>query len=304
MKQPNIAIIGAGTVGATTAYSLITHNIPAHLMLIDVNDRKCQGEVEDLADALSFSKTESISIGNIAQAGQADIAIISAGIPQKPGQPRSELLATNYGIITDILQGMQPLNPNLIIIMVTNPVDVLTYVAQHVTNLPKEQIFGSGTLLDSQRLRNLISKKSHIAPSSIDLYIVGEHGDNQCVAWSSATIAGSPLLEFSNISQHELEQMALQAKNKAYSIIACKGSTAFGIASCITTYCQNIVYDTQQIVPVSCYSPEYKVCLSLPAVLGQQGITQILKPPMNYQEQQLLDKSIAAIQHQIASLNL
>lgn len=284
MNKSKIAIIGAGNVGATTAYSLMMKNIASKIILIDINEVKCKGEVYDLCDALSFSNTSQVIAGNLKEAGQSDIAIISAGIPQKPGQSRIDLLNINIKIIKDIINGMQPLNPELIIIVVTNPVDILTFVIQQISGLPKNQVFGSGTLLDTQRLRGLISDKVKIAQQSIHVYILGEHGDSQFTAWSNATIAGRGIIDFKNLNIEKLEYMANSAKLKAYEIINCKGSTSFGISACVSAYCQNIVFDTKRITPISCYIKELDVCMSMPAVLGSKGIEQILIPSFNQQE--------------------
>lgn len=291
MKQSTIAIVGAGVVGSTTAYTLMLQNLISKLILIDIDDLKCKGEVNDLEDVLSFSHTSEISIGTLQDAGQADIAIITAGIPQKTGQSRNDLLKTNYEVIKNVIEGMKPLNPNLIIIMVTNPVDILTYACQQFSKLPKNQVFGSGTLLDSQRLRDLISKKVTIAPQSIHVYVLGEHGDNQFVTWSTGSIANTPITHFKQLDQKELNTMAKAAQQKVYNIIECKGSTAFGISSCIAAYCQNILFNTKRITPVSCYLENLDICMSMPAVLGAHGIEQILIPPLNEEEKKYLATS-------------
>ncbi|MFI5333019.1 MAG: L-lactate dehydrogenase [Candidatus Babeliales bacterium] len=302
MKQSKIAIIGAGVVGSTTAYTLMLRNIASDLILVDIQDIKCKGEVEDLSDTLSFSTTSSVTMGTLQQAGQTDIVIITAGIAQKPGQSRVDLLRTNYKVVTDIIAGMKPLNPDLIIIMVTNPIDVLTYGAQQVSGLPKNQIFGSGTMLDTQRLRHIISEAINVTEQSIHVYVLGEHGDSQFVAWSSATIAGTPILTFPNLTRSTLEAMAEQAKRKAYDIIECKGSTAFGIASCVAAYCQNIISNANRVTPVSCYIKEFDVCLSMPAVLGDKGVEQIVMPPLQDQERKQLELSAATIKKYIQEL--
>lgn len=303
MKQNTIAIIGAGVVGSTTAYTVMMKDGGSNVILVDINDIKCHGEVLDLSDTLSFSTISTIQAGTLQEAGQADIAIITAGIPQKPGQSRTDLLKTNHEVIRNIINGMKPLNPDMIIIVVTNPVDILTYVAQQIAGLPKHQIFGSGTFLDTQRLRNTISKKTNIAEQSIHVYVLGEHGDSQFVGWSCGTIAGVPILEFPQLSFQQLQSMAQETKEKAYNIIKCKGSTAFGISSCVWAYCENILNDTKRIVPVSCYYQEFDVCLSLPTILGKKGVEQIILPQLNDQELQLLKISIDTIKTLINTLD-
>lgn len=302
MKQSKIAIIGAGVVGSTIAYTLMIRNLASKIILIDTQDIKCKGEVFDLADAISFSNTSEISMGSLQEAGQVDIAIITSGIPQKPGQSRIELLNTNYEVIKNVIGHMKPLNPELIIIMVTNPVDILTYATQKISGLPKNQVFGSGTLLDTQRLRGFISQKIKISQQSIHLNILGEHGDSQFVAWSSGSIGGISILDYPNLDKNELEKMAILAKNKAYDIIQCKGSTAFGVAATVSAYCQNILFDTKRITPVSCYSKDFDVCMSMPVVLGRQGIEQLLMPSLNDKEKLHLQETAHVLKDHIKQL--
>src|SRR5579885_592960 len=297
MKRPTIAIIGAGTVGVTTAYTLIQQQNIAKIILIDINEIRCKGEIDDLTDALSFNPIIEVSMGTLKDAAQADIVIITAGLPQKPGQSRLDLLDANHKIIKSIVQGMEPINPNLIMIMVTNPVDILTFVAQQYSGLPKQQIFGSGTLLDTQRLRSLVSKKIGIAPSSIELYVMGEHGDNQMVSWSTATVAGKPLSQL--LDSNEFEGLAKQARDKAYNIIACKGSTSYGVATCIATYCNNIIFDTKAVMPVSCYVEQFDICINVPAAIGQKGVEQIIMPSLDKEEVAALQKAAKVLQEHI-----
>lgn len=302
VKQSTVAIIGAGAVGATTAYTCIMQ-LAAKIMLVDINVQRCAGEVDDLADALSFGSASEIMQGTLQEAGQADIIIIAAGVPQKPGQSRLELLTTNKKVIASILTEMQPINKQSVIIVVTNPVDILTRLVQELSGLPRNQVFGSGTLLDTQRLRGLISKKIQVDPRSIHLYVLGEHGDSQCVAWSSADVGGSSLLQFPQLTQKELDAMAVQARQKAYDIIACKGSTSFGIAACVAAYCQNILLDQKRIVPVSCFVESLGVCLSMPAVLGRNGIEQILNIPLDATERAALEQSAHVVQSMYEQMN-
>ena len=294
--KSSVAIIGAGNVGSTAAYALMMRNLVSSLILVDVDEKRCQGEVYDLIGALSFGGASDIQKGTMKDAGQADIAIIAAGKAQKPNQTRLELLQANKSIMQSIIESMQPLRKDLIIIVVTNPVDILTTLVQDSAGLPRNQIFGSGTMLDSQRLRSIISERLTIAQKSIHLYVLGEHGDSQFVAWSLANIGGIPLLQFPGLNQSFLDECAIKAKNYAYEIIACKGSTSFGIAGCISAYCQNILFDLNRVTPVSCYQEDFGICLSMPAVLGAGGIQQILKPPFSQEEQEKLANSAKIIQ--------
>ena len=296
MEHAKIAIIGAGAVGSTTAYALILKNIAGELILIDINKELCKGQVHDLSDALPFSTTSQVRVGTLKDAAQADIIIISAGKRQKVGQKRIELLKTNCAIMQQIISDMKPINPEAIIIIVSNPLDTLTLCAQQASDLDRSQVFGTGTFLDTQRLRGILSKKLTIAEQSIHAYILGEHGDTQFAAWSTATIAGIPIIEFPEITETDLENFAQEAKNRAYEIIECKGATYFGIATCVAAICENIIYDTKRVLPLSVYTEAFKVCLSMPAVLGESGIEQILPPPLSAKEQLQLENSAEYLQ--------
>ena len=289
-----IAIIGTGAVGTTTAFALLLRNVCAEILLADINELRCQGEAMDLSDALSFSETSKITVTTVKNAGQADIIIICAGKPQKKGQPRTELLETNKAIIKQIIEQLKPINPKAVLIMVTNPVDPLTWYAQTIAGLPRQQIMGSGTLLDSQRLRNLISQKLNVAEESIHAYIIGEHGDSQFPVFSDAHLAGAPLTNM--LELRELEKCAEQAKQKVYDIIACKGFTNFGVATCVAAMCENIIFDQKRIMPVSCYLPDYDICMSIPAAIGASGVVNMFLPPLHGHEIELFKNTIEKLQ--------
>lgn len=296
MKQSKIAVIGAGSVGSTTAYALLLKNIAAHVMLVDIDEVRCRGEILDLSDAISFSESSQAYSATLQQAALADIVIIAAGKKQDPGQPRTQLAQTNSKIVTDIITKMHPIQKNAIIILVTNPVDITTLCAQKVAHLPQSQVFGSGTLLDTQRLRGLLAKKLHVAEQSIDAYVLGEHGDSQFVAWSSAHVAGTPILEFGNLTEKSLKKIAQETKNRAQEIIACKGATYYGIAACVANMCESILFDQKTVMPLSIFNKEFNVCLSLPVVLGAKGIKQTVPMQLNEQEAKALQNSAQTLQ--------
>ncbi len=298
MNHTKIAIIGAGAVGSTIAYALLLKNVTAEIILIDANEMRCRGEILDLSDAIALSETISITEGSFKDARNANIIVITAGKRQEPGQDRIALLEQNKKIITSIINSLKPINPNTIIIMVTNPVDIMTLIAQQHAKIPVSHIFGSGTFLDTQRLRSELSKRLAIASPSIHAYILGEHGDTQFPAWSSAYIGGTPLSSF-KLPMQKLNEIAKHTKDKAYEIIACKGSTYYGIATCVATLCHIIVSDQKRIIPVSCYIQKYKVCLSMPAVLGKNGIEKIIEVPLNGHEKKQLMHSIATLKNYI-----
>ena len=288
MKHSKIAIIGAGFVGSTTAYALLLKNIAAEIILVDVNEVRCRGEILDLSDALSFDGTSKIKLGNAQDAAQADIIIIAAGKAQEPNQKRSELLAANKLIFDAIFTAIKPINPKAIIIIVTNPLDLMTYHAQLLSGLARNQVFGTGTFLDTLRLRGIIAEKTGVTCESVSAYMLGEHGDSQFAAWSSAQIAGIPITDYPGMTRENLNVIVDAVKNKAYEIIACKGSTYFGIATCVARICEAIVFDQKLVVPLSSYNEEYGICLSMPVILGENGIKRILQIPLDNNEQKQL----------------
>ena len=296
MKHSKIAVIGAGTVGSTTAYALLLKKITAEIILVDINETRCHGEILDLSDAIAFDGTSKIKSGTHADAAQADIIIIAAGKPQDQGETRSDLLAVNTKIITDIFNAIKPINQATIIIMVTNPLDALTALAQSISGLPRNQVFGTGTYLDTLRLRGIIAEKTNVSRESVHAYVIGEHGDSQCVAWSCAEIAGTPLTQFPGLNIQDFEKIAQQVKNTAYDIIACKGSTHFGIASCIAHICEAIIFDQKLVLPLATYNQEYETVLSLPVILGENGIEKIISMPLNDDEQKQLKNSAMQLQ--------
>ncbi|MBN1549537.1 L-lactate dehydrogenase [Candidatus Babeliales bacterium] len=289
MRHSAVAIIGAGSVGTTTAYALIMRNLVPHIMLVDKNNKKCIGEVLDLTDALPFSVASRIHAVTIKEAREADIIIIAAGARQEPGQDRADLVKTNRTIVCSIMQDLKPLKTDTIIIVVTNPVDIMTRVVQASSGLPITQVFGSGTLLDTQRLRSLLTKQLHIAEQSLHVNILGEHGDAQFVAWSSASVAGVPLVKFAGLSRTQCAKLEDTVRQEVYRIIECKGATFFGVGTCVAVLCETILFDQKRVLPVSCYLEDLDVALNMPAVLGRRGIQQIIKTPLNNEEQKKLE---------------
>jgi L-lactate dehydrogenase len=293
MRHSKIAIIGAGNVGTATFSALMWKRLAAEIMLVDINEQRCKGEIFDLSDAKSFCCTSILRSASFKEAGNADIIIIAAGARQKPGQTRMELLDTNWKVIGSIMEQMQPIKQTAIIIMVSNPVDLMAYCAQQKSKLPKKQVFGTGTYLDTQRLSGIIASKIGISEQSVHAYILGEHGETQFPAWSCARVDGIPLANF--FSTQEMDSIAEETKKRVYEIIQCKESTFFGIAACVADICECIIYNQKRVLPLSSYQEQFGVSLSLPTVLGEQGIEQILPIPLNEQEQKQLKGSALAL---------
>ena len=302
MRHTTIAIIGAGAVGVTTAYALLLKNLGVEIWLADVNEAHTQGELFDLQDALSFSSSHTIRQVSVKQAAQASIIIITAGAAQLPGQTRLDLLKANHEVMQHITQQLQPLNPDAVVIAVTNPVDIVTTMLQSLLDHPKEKIIGSGTLLDSQRLRGFIAEQLEVSVSSIHAYILGEHGDSQFPAWQSAQVAGRALLECPEMTAEVCEHIAEQTKRKAYEIINRKGATYYGIAACVSSICEVIMADKHHVLPLSSYHADLDVCFSLPVVLGESGVVRTMPISLSDREQEALQVSAEKLRESLRLL--
>ena len=304
MEQAKIAVIGCGNVGTTIAHSLVMKDVATEIILIDVDEKKARGNALDLEDTLFFSNwTGYVDHNDYALAAQADIIILCAGIAQKPGQSRLDLLETNKSILQEITQKLNPLNPNALVIIVTNPVDILTWYAQQWLPLPKNQIFGSGTYIDSVRFMNLIGKKIGANPQNIYAYVLGEHGDTQVPIWSSVFVDGTPIDEYRSflnkshtplLSQKDKDEISDAVKNRAYEIIADKGNSTFGIAACVTSMCQAIVFSALEM-PASSYQEKYGVCMSAMATIGPKGVGKHTGFEISESEERLLELSAQQI---------
>ena len=302
MKYTKIAIIGAGNVGSTIAYACMFQNIVAEIMLVDINDVVCKGQVIDLSDAIAFSKSSRVVQGTFKQAAQTDIIILCAGAKQKPGEKRTELIDTNKKVMASIFKELGSIKKDAVIVVVTNPLDVLTLYVQEISHHPRHLIFGSGTYLDTQRLCGYVSEKVGVAPESIHAYMIGEHGDSEFPAWSCAHIGGNPLSSFTELTPTVRDKIAQETRNKAYEVIKCKGATYFGIGACVAAICKTIIFDEKTILPLSFFHKEYDVCFSLPAVLSANGIEKFFDLPLNSVENELLLSSIEKIKKDVQQL--
>jgi len=294
-KHSSIAVIGSGAVGASSAYALILKGVAAEITLVDIDLDRCEGEVLDLEDSLGFSSSSVVRHGTSKEAGQSDIIVITAGAAQKPGQTRQDLVDINLKIMKSVIDSMQPINPDAKLLIVANPVDILTYYAQKFSGLKKNQVFGSGTFLDTQRLRRYLSDKLNIEGNSIHIYILGEHGDTQFPAWSVAQVGGIHLTSFPGVDTQLIEQATKFTREKAYEIIKKKKATYYGIGACVASLCSSILFNQRCVRAVSCYQDSLGVSLSMPAVIGENGIEQILSLNLNEQELDKLRGSVAAL---------
>ena len=283
-----IAIVGAGHVGTTFAYTLLWSGLAAEILLIDADPRRAEGEAMDLNHAIPFTRPTRIRAANLAACEGAAIIVIAAGAAQKPGETRLELLRRNTELVRAMVPGLAARNPHAVMLIATNPVDVLTYEAWKVSGLPSRRVIGSGTVLDTARLRFLLGERYGVDPRNVHAFIVGEHGDSEVALWSRAHIAGMPIGE-----QHE--DIFRQTRDAAYHIIERKGATYYAVAAGLLRIVESIVRDQHSVLTVSTLIDGlygiHDVCLSLPAVLGRGGVERLLELELAADELRALQRS-------------
>lgn len=282
-----LAIVGAGSVGSTLAYAALIRGLARSVALYDVNATKVRAEALDLRQGLQFFPAAHVDgSDDIQVCAGADVIAVTAGAKQQPGQTRLDLAASTTGLMRDLMPQLAQVAPEAIIIMVTNPVDVITYVAQKLTGMPPHQLFGSGTVLDSARLRGLIATRLGIAVQNVHANIVGEHGDSEIPLWSTATAGTIPVTEL--IDEAERDQMAHEVVHAAYEIIAGKGATNYAIGVSAGRIIEAVLRDEHRVLPVSTMVDGHlgieDVCLSIPSVVGASGIERQLHVPMTEAE--------------------
>ncbi|EHY56155.1 L-lactate dehydrogenase A [Exophiala dermatitidis] len=304
--KSRIAVLGAGSVGSAIALCLILNPVASEVVLVDPNTALRDAQVKDLGDATTYHGAVGgggvrIRGGTHKEAGQCDIVVISAGAKQRHGESRTDLLGRNLAILQSATNDMKPFREDTVILIVANPCDVLTYFAQKYSGLPKSQVIGSGTFLDSARLRGILSEKIGVDASSIDAYVLGEHGETQMVAWSCVTIGAVPLDQClpPNVTL-DRKAIARETKDKAAKIIEAKGATAYGIAALSASICKSILFDQRNVRPISHWVDELGCCLSLPVVLGRRGIVRSLNMPLAQEERDLLVQSADALKQIIS----
>ena len=308
MNIRKVAMIGCGFVGAASCFSIMESGLFSEMVLIDANKEKAEGEALDIAHGLPFSKPMKIYAGDYDDIVDASIIIISAGANQKPGETRLDLVKKNVAIFGQIMPEIAKRNVEGVILVVANPVDILTTVAQRLSGLPKSRVFGSGTVLDTARLKYLLGEHLEIDSRSIHAFIIGEHGDSEIAAWSSANVSGIPLsqcCEMRGFYNHEkaMQDIAEQVKNSAYEIINRKGATYYGIAMSVKRICEAIVRDEKSILPVSSYLDGqfgiYGLSLSMPAIVGRNGVEALVPIQLSDDELSKLKESAETLKKAI-----
>lgn len=312
--QKKITIIGAGSVGATTAFALLTRGVASEVVLIDVNTEKALGEALDMKQATPFIDNCDIYAGSYADAVNSDVVIITSGIGRKPGQSRLELVQTNVGIIKTISGEITKVAPNAIYLLVANPVDILTYAFLKYTGLPKNQVFGTGTVLDTIRLRTRLAELYNINKQQVHANVLGEHGDTSFVAWSTATIAGVPLSEYNQSiatahsiqNEYTHEEVEDYVRKSGGKIIRRKGCTVYGIGMTSTHIIKSLAGSAETAMTVSSlHEGEYgisDVCLSSLTLLDRTGVRSIITQNLTDSELQKLQASAQALKDVIKNV--
>ena len=311
-----ITVIGAGNVGATIAYTLSLGNIASEIVVIDINKEKVEGEVMDIVQGTSFREPISVIAGDYEDAKDSDIVVITSGKGRKPGQTRIDLAQTNVNILKEITPQIVAVAPKALYVIVSNPVDIMTYVFTKISGLPESQIIGSGTILDTARLRYDLSNHFHIAQKNIHAYVYGEHGDTSFVPWSLADISGCTLNEFEDLmikkgvvsSRVDPEQTLKYVQKSGGEIIAKKGATFYAVSASVNKILTALVAAYDSVATVSSMMHgEYgieDVCISTMTVIGPEGVKGKVPVRLTYDEMNKLRASADALKEVIASLDI
>jgi L-lactate dehydrogenase len=311
-RIPRVAIVGVGFVGSTTAYALMISGIAAEIVLIDRDPRRAEGHVNDLRDAEVLSDATRVFVGDFSDCCSADVTIITAGVSQSGQKSRTEGLRETGAILHDLVSDVCLQNPRGILLIASNPVDVLTYAAWKWSGLPAHRVIGSGTSLDTSRLRRRLAEYYGVASANVHAYVVGEHGDSQIPVLSSARVAGLSLSEFSEglgfaYAGSPLAAIADQTRTAGNDIIDAKGATYYGIGAVLVRIVRAILRDEHSILTISNPVPESMhfgdVSLSLPTIIDRQGVVRVLPVALNSSERTALEASAETVKSGIAALS-
>ena len=299
------AVIGCGQVGASIAFRFLQQGLFTKLVLLDANRDKAEGEAMDLSDGLPYGAPMEITAGTYDDLTDCALVVIAAGANQKPGESRLDLIGRNIAILRSILREMTARPFGGILLVVSNPVDVLTYAAWKLSGYPRSRVIGSGTVLDTGRLKQLMGERLGVDSRNVHAFIVGEHGDSELAVWSGASVSGMDLEDFCRVrgrplAAGEMEGLYRSVRDSAYEIIRRKGVTCYGIAMAVGRIAESIVKDQRAVLPASVVlSGQYGlegVALSIPSVLGRGGVEEILEIPLSQEE----DQALTASAHQMA----
>ena len=307
------AIVGCGFVGASIAFRFLQQGLFSNLVLLDANRDKAEGEAMDLSDGLPYGASMEITAGTYDDIADCGLVVITAGVNQKPGETRLQLIERNAVIMRSIVEEIKARPFGGILLIVSNPVDVLTHVARELSGYPKERVIGSGTVLDTARLKQLLGEELGVDSRNVHAFIVGEHGDSELAVWSGANVSGLNLDDFCRLRGKELHEASKERiyqtiRDSANEIIKRKAATYYGIAMAVGRIAECIVKDEQAVLPISVgLEGEYgldHVTLSIPSIVGKNGLEKILEIPLGESERLALDRSAQQLQEVIAGLKL
>lgn len=305
-------IIGVGNVGASTAFSLMKSGLFSEMVLVDINKERARGEAADLNHGLPFLAPMEIYAGDYSDLADAGLIIITAGAAQAPGETRLDLVRANARVFSTIVGQICKYNTGCILLVVTNPVDVLTEITRRISGFPASRVIGSGTVLDTARLKYLLGRRMGVDSRNVHAFIIGEHGDSELPVYSSANISGIDLDSFCStascsLAPHELDDLFIDVRDAAYGIIRAKGATYYAIAEAVRRIVTAIVRDEDAILPVSVLAKGHyglgEISISLPAVVGRGGILRVLDMPLSDKELALLQKSAGEIENALKGLS-
>ncbi|KAH7466310.1 lactate dehydrogenase/glycoside hydrolase [Fusarium oxysporum f. sp. albedinis] len=268
-----VAIVGVGGVGGAVAYNLTLNSVASELLLVDLDLDVRNAQIEDLCD-VSYSTNSSTRVrpATYHEAAQCDLVVITAASKHLLGQTTIDYTSRNTSMIREVMEAMKPFRADTVLLIVANPVDLLTSLAKEMSGLPSSQVIGTGTALDTYRLRGMVASRALVSPSAVDAFVVGRHGEDQVVVWSAATIGAVPIDDVKMLSAIDLSRIELICKHRSNHIILGKGSAPFGIASVAANLCCSVILDKNEMYPVSHFQEDYGCCLSLPTVIGRKGI--------------------------------
>ncbi|MBQ8435360.1 MAG: L-lactate dehydrogenase [Oscillospiraceae bacterium] len=312
MNKQKCAVIGCGAVGATIAFAITQKSLFSELVLIDSNHAKAEGEAMDICHGLPFTHPMKVYAGDYSDISDCFLIIITAGAAQRPDETRLDIVHRNVEIYKKIIPQITKYNKEAIILVVSNPVDILTYCTIKLSGYPANRVLGSGTVLDTARLKYRLGRSLCVDSRSIHAFIVGEHGDSELAVWSSANVSGIDLDDFhglcgscDNISFNEIYE---SVRDSAYEVIERKGATYYGIAMAVMKIIVSIIRDEHSVLPVSCYIDGHyglsDLCIGVPAIVGNEGVEKVLDIPLDVEEQQKLSASVKTLKNVIAELSL
>ena len=307
------AIVGCGFVGSSIAFRLVQQGLFSELVLTDANRTKAEGEAMDLSHGLPHAASMDIYAGDYDDAADCGLMIVTAGANQKPGETRLDLIGKNVAILRSIIPEIRRRHFEGVLLVVSNPVDVLTYAAWRMSGLPAGRVIGSGTVLDTARLKHLLGQHLQVDSRNVHAVIIGEHGDSELAVWSGANVSGIDLNHFCELRGHynhadSMRRIYEGVRDSAYQIIARKGATYYGIAMAVGRIAECIVLDQESVLPVSVVlEGQYGLdglCLSIPSIVGKNGLEKILEIPLSLEEEAALHTSAAQLKSVIAQLEL